>query len=163
MTAWPSTSEGSAAAKLFQRSILAHGGLSGGPDQRANRAGVKTGPGLAGNGPAVPPARRRPASASCPPCWPALARRRGQGDGPRVPAGPGAGREWPTGVGRHCPPGGDRQRRCGYGRDCCVAASIGCSSFPGGFLFQNHYPRFRGAPSGFLKGCPQGRPSVDSG
>ena len=27
-----------------------------------------------------------------------------------------------------------------------VAASIGCSLFPGGFLFQNHYPRFRGAP-----------------
>ena len=35
--------------------------------------------------------------------------------------------------------------------------------FPGGFLFQNHYPRFRGAPAGFFKGCPQGRPSVDSG
>ena len=39
----------------------------------------------------------------------------------------------------------------------------GSSLFPGGFLFQNHYPRFRGAPSGFLKGCPQGPPSVDSG
>ena len=43
-----------------------------------------------------------------------------------------------------------------------MAASIGCSLFPGGFLFQNHYPRFRGAPSAFFKGCPQGRPSVDS-
>ena len=41
--------------------------------------------------------------------------------------------------------------------------AIGCSLFPGGFLFQNHYPRFRGAPSGFLKGCPQGPPSVDTG
>ena len=51
----------------------------------------------------------------------------------------------------------------GYGRVCSVAASIGCSLFPGGFLFQNHYPRFRGAPSSFFKGCPQGRPSVDSG
>ena len=48
-------------------------------------------------------------------------------------------------------------------RVCSVAASIGCSLFPGGFLFQNHYPRFRGAPAGFFKGCPQGRPSVDSG
>ena len=48
-------------------------------------------------------------------------------------------------------------------RASSVAASIGCSLFPGGFLFQNHYPRFRGAPSAFFKGCPQGRPSVDSG
>ena len=37
--------------------------------------------------------------------------------------------------------------------------AIGCTLFPSAFLFQNHYPRFRGAPSG----CPQGRPSVDSG
>ena len=44
-----------------------------------------------------------------------------------------------------------------------MVASIGCSLFPGGFLFQNHYPRFRGAPSAFFKGCPQGRPTVDSG
>ena len=60
------------------------------------------------------------------------------------------------------PPGGGRQRRRGYGRDCSVAAPIGCSLFLGGFLFPNHYPKFRGAPSGFFKGCPQGRPSVDS-
>ena len=40
---------------------------------------------------------------------------------------------------------------------------LGAPCFPGGFLFQNHYPRFRGAPSAFFKGCPQGRPSVDSG
>ena len=64
----------------------------------------------------------------------------------------------PAGAGRHWPPGDGRQRGCGYGRDCSVAASIGCSLFPGGFLFQNHYPRFRGAPSSFFKGCPQ-RPS----
>ena len=25
-------------------------------------------------------------------------------------------------------------------------------------LIQNHYPRFRGAPSGFFKGCPQALP-----
>ena len=37
--------------------------------------------------------------------------------------------------------------------------AIGCSLFPSGFLFQNHCPRFREAPSGFFKGCPQGRPS----
>ena len=28
------------------------------------------------------------------------------------------------------------KRRCGYGRDCSVAASTGCSLFLGGFLFQ---------------------------
>ena len=33
--------------------------------------------------------------------------------------------------------------------------AIECSLFPGGLLFQNHYPRFRGAPSGFFKDCPQ--------
>ena len=41
--------------------------------------------------------------------------------------------------------------------------AIGCSFSGTGLLFQNHYPRFRGAPSGFFKGCPKGRPSVDSG
>ena len=41
--------------------------------------------------------------------------------------------------------------------------AIGCSFSGVGFVFQNHYPRFRGAPSGFFKGCPKGRPSVDSG
>ena len=44
-----------------------------------------------------------------------------------------------------------------------MAASIGCSLFPGGFVFQNHYPRFRRAPSGFFKDRPQSRLSVDSG
>ena len=38
-----------------------------------------------------------------------------------------------------------------------------CSLFPGGFLFHNHYPGFGEAPSGFIKACPQGRTSVDSG
>ena len=37
---------------------------------------------------------------------------------------------------RHWPPGGGHQRRCGSGRDCSVTASIGCSLFPGGFLFR---------------------------
>ena len=55
------------------------------------------------------------------------------------------------------PPGDGRQRGCGYGRVCSVAASIGCSLFPGWFLFQNYYSRFRGAPAGFFKDCPQGR------
>ena len=40
---------------------------------------------------------------------------------------------------------------------------LGAPCFPRGFLFQNHYPRFRGAPSSFFMGCPQGRHSVDSG
>ena len=40
---------------------------------------------------------------------------------------------------------------------------LGAPCFRAGFLFQNHYPRLRGAPSGFFNGCPQGRPSVDSG
>ena len=44
-----------------------------------------------------------------------------------------------------------------------MAASTGCSFSGAVFLLQNHYLRFRGAPSGFFKGCPQGRPSVDSG
>ena len=57
--------------------------------------------------------------------------------------------------GRHWPPGDGRQRGCGYGRVCSVAASIGCSLFPGGFLFQNHYPRFRGAPSSFFRAVPK--------
>ena len=45
-----------------------------------------------------------------------------------------------------------------YGRDCSVAASVGCSLFPGGFLFQNHYPRFGGSPLRFLQGLSP-RPS----
>ena len=53
------------------------------------------------------------------------------------------------------------ERRCGYGRDCSVAASIGCSFFPGGFLF--HFPDSKEHALGCFKGCPQGRPSVDSG
>ena len=77
----------------------------------------------------------------------------------QVPGGRVAGRS----RNRHWPPGEGRQRGCGYGRVCSVAASIGCSLFPGWFLFQNHYPRCRGAPDGFFKDCPQGSPSVDSG
>ena len=60
--------------------------------------------------------------------------------------------------------GGDqRQHLAGRALSHPYSRRIGCSLFPGGFLFQNHYPRFRGAPSAFFKGCPQGRPSVDSG
>ena len=41
--------------------------------------------------------------------------------------------------------------------------AIGCSLFPSGFLFQNHYPRFRGAPSSPFR-RPLTRPrSVDWG
>ena len=36
--------------------------------------------------------------------------------------------------------------RFGCGRGGYVVASIGCSFSGTGFLFQNHYPRFRGAP-----------------
>ena len=72
-------------------------------------------------------ALRPPGSSACLRCWPAPARRPGQGDGQRVPAGPDAGRGWPAGADRHWPPGGDRQRRYGYGRAGCVVASIGCS------------------------------------
>ena len=50
--------------------------------------------------------------------------RQGLGDGRRVPAvGPDAGRGWPAGVGRHWPPGGSHQRRCGHGRDCAAAST----------------------------------------
>ena len=35
---------------------------------------------------------------------------------------------------------------------------FGAPCFRAGFLFQNHYPRFTGAPSSFFKGCPP-RPS----
>ena len=39
--------------------------------------------------------------------------------------------------------------------------AIGCSLLPGGFLFQNHYPRFRGAPFCFFSRPPTRRRSVD--
>ena len=94
-------------------------------------------------------------------------RRRGrQNDPEQTAAGgtlPGSGTDRETHVRRPAQEQRAVRQRCGCGRDCSVAASIGCSLFPGGFLFQNHYPRFRGAPSAFFKGCPQGRPSVDSG
>ena len=41
----------------------------------------------------------------------APARRQGQGDGRRVPAGQGAGRGWPAAAARHWPPGRGRRRR----------------------------------------------------
>ena len=51
--------------------------------------------------------RRLPArkTSQRPQCSPVPALRRGQGDGRRVPAGPGAGLGWPAGAGRHWPPG----------------------------------------------------------
>ena len=71
-------------------------------------------------------------------------------------AGPGAGLGWP-------------QEQAGIGHQAMVVKEdadtvgfvlwqhlLGAPCFPGGFLFQNHYPRFRGAPAGFFKGCPQG-------
>ena len=51
LEAWASTSEGTAPAKFFHRSRLAHGGLSGRLGQRANRVGVRTRPRLAANEP----------------------------------------------------------------------------------------------------------------
>ena len=44
------TSDGSAAAKFFRRSMLAQGGLPGGLDQRAYQAGPGPGPGVKGGG-----------------------------------------------------------------------------------------------------------------
>ena len=71
---------------------------------------------------------------------------------------------------------GGRQEQAGIGHQAVVVKGdadtvgivvrqylLGAPCFRAVFLFQNHYPRFRGAPSGFLKGCPQGPPSVDSG
>ena len=40
---------------------------------------------------------------------------------------------------------------------------LGAPCFRAGFCSKIIYPRLRGAPSGFFNGCPQGRPSVDSG
>ena len=44
-----------------------------------------------------------------------------------------------------------------------MVASIGCSFSGVGFLFQNHYPRFRGAPFGHFRTLTRRPPSVDSG
>ena len=99
-------------------------------------------------------ARRRPASASCPPCWPALARRRGQGDGRRVPAGPGARR-------------GGRKEQAGIGHQAVIvkgdADTVGivCGSiywvsfFPGGFLFQTIIPDSKEHPPAASRAVPK--------
>ena len=71
---------------------------------------------------AVAPAKAEASVRSCP-----LAR-----PGCKVMVDEFPGRGWQKGAVRHWPPGGGRQRRCGCGRDCSVAASIGCSLFPGG-------------------------------
>ena len=58
---------------------------------------------------------------------------------------------------------GDRQRRFGCGRGGGVAASVGCSFSGTGFVLQNHYPRYRGAPSCRSRSLTRRPPSVDSG
>ena len=44
-----------------------------------------------------------------------------------------------------------------------MVASIGCSFSGTVLLLQNHYPRFRGAPSGHFRMLTKRPPSVDSG
>ena len=56
-----------------------------------------------------------------------------------------------------------RRRRLGCGRGGYVVASKRCSFSGIGFLFQNHYPRYKGAPSYPLKPSATPIPSVDSG
>ena len=83
-----------------------------------------------------PPAQTQPGSSSCLRCWPAPAHCQGRdGCGP-VRAGPDAGRGWPEGSARHWPPGGGRRRRLGCGQGGYVIASIECSLFLVGFVFQ---------------------------
>ena len=55
------------------------------------------------------------------------------------------------------------RRRFGPGRGGCVAASIECSCFGAGMLFQNHHPRCTGAPSCRFRSLTRRPPSVDSG
>ena len=101
---------------------------------------------------AVPPVRNTSASSmQSPPASaeatsvPVFARphRPGRGAAGRVRAGRDAGPGWREGAARHWPPGGGRRR---YG---CGRTSIGCSLFWG--RFENHYPRFKGAPSCFFR------------
>ena len=70
------------------------------------------------------------------------------------------GRQEQTGIGHQAV---IRQRRYGYGRAGCVVASIGCSFSGTVLLLQNHYPRFRRAPSGHFRMLTRRPPSVDSG
>ena len=71
---------------------------------------------------------------------------------------------------------GGRQEQAGIGHQAVVVKDdadtvgivlwqhlLGAPCFRVVFCFQNHSPRFRGAPSGFFKNCPQSRLSVDSG
>ena len=72
---------------------------------------------------------------------------------------------------RHWPPGDGRQRRCGYGRVCSVAASVGCSLVSGRvsvpkplsqiqrstrWLLQGLSPRPSFGGFGLKVGCAQG-------
>ena len=68
---------------------------------------------------------------------------------------------------------GGRQEQTGIGHQAVivkddtdtvgVVASIGCSFSGTVLLLQNHYPRFRGAPSGHFRMPTKRPPSVDSG
>ena len=57
---------------------------------------------------------------------------------------------------------GDSNDRAECGRGAQVEASIGCSLFLAGFLFQNHYPRSSGAPFCRFRTLTRRPPSVDS-
>ena len=70
---------------------------------------------------------------------------------------------------------GGRQEQAGIGHQAMVVKEdadtvgivlwrhlLGAPCFRACFCSKHHYPRFRGAPNSFFKGCPQGRPSVDS-
>ena len=55
-----------------------------------------------------------------------------------------SGRQEQAGIGHQAVVVKDDANTVGGG---CVVASIGCSFSGVGFLLENHYPRFRGAPS----------------
>ena len=82
-----------------------------------------------------------------------------QGDGRRVPAGPGAGRGWQKGG----PALATRRwssKTIGCGRDCSVAASIGCS-LPGSqrsAFFNEAVPRIRAKPPDTRPGQSRNQP-----
>ena len=111
-----------------------------------------------------PPANAEATSVSSlsPRVGPPPARRQGLGDGRRVPQAQVLGE-------------GGAQEQAGIGHQAVVIKDdadpvvivlwqhlLGAPCFQAVFC-PNHYPRFRGAPSGFFKDCPQSRLSVDSG
>ena len=82
----------------------------------------------------------------------------------RLHAGPGAGLGSPGGAAQHWAPGGGRQTpiwmRSGWLRGSIYWVLLVLGS---ALLFQNHYPRFTGAPSVHFRTLPRRPPSVDSG